>query len=212
MRIIILGAPGAGKGTQAGYIGARLGIPAISTGNIFREVIASGSELGETLRRYIDAGQLVPDGIVMDAIKHRLEQPDCAGGFILDGFPRTLAQAQALDEMGVTIDAVVDIEVPDDEIIGRMGGRRVCPCGASYHIRYNPPRRSGRCDACGDVLSMRADDAPDTVKARLRVYHSQTESLKAYYRDRGTYVTVIGQDDPADTRALTMAALGIETD
>lgn len=206
MNIIMLGAPGAGKGTQAENICEKLHIPAISTGNIIRAALKSGSEAGKKLKTYTDAGQLVPDEVVIDIIRERLAQPDCADGFVLDGFPRTITQAEALDAMGVTIDKVIDIEVSDDRIVARMSGRRVCEkCGASYHLLYKKPAAEGVCDACGGTLVQRRDDHPDTVLERLRVYHEQTEPLKAYYEKQGKLRIVEGQEEVADTTRLTLA-------
>ena len=206
MNIIMLGAPGAGKGTQAENICEKLHIPAISTGNIIRAALKSGSEAGKKLKAYTDAGPLVPDEVVIDIIRERLAQPDCADGFVLDGFPRTIAQAEALDAMGVTIDKVIDIEVSDDRIVARMSGRRVCEkCGASYHLLYKKPAAEGVCDACGGTLVQRRDDHPDTVLERLRVYHEQTEPLKAYYEKQGKLRIVEGQEEVADTTRLTLA-------
>ena len=208
MNIIMLGAPGAGKGTQAENICEKLHIPAISTGNIIRAALKSGSEAGKKLKAYTDAGQLVPDEVVIDIIRERLAQPDCADGFVLDGFPRTIAQAEALDAMGVTIDKVIDIEVSDDRIVARMSGRRVCEkCGASYHLLYKKPAVEGVCTNCGGTLVQRKDDHPDTVKDRLRVYHEQTEPLKEYYEKQGKLHIVEGQEEVADTTALTLKAL-----
>ena len=206
MNIIMLGAPGAGKGTQAENICEKLHIPAISTGNIIRAALKSGTEAGKRLKAYTDAGQLVPDEVVIDIIRDRLAQPDCANGFVLDGFPRTIAQAEALDAMGVRIDKVIDIEVSDDRITARMSGRRVCEkCGASYHLLYKKPETDGACDTCGGALVQRRDDHPDTVRERLRVYHEQTEPLKTYYQQQGKLRIVQGQEEVADTTRLTLA-------
>ena len=206
MNIIMLGAPGAGKGTQAEIICEKLHIPAISTGNIIRAALKSGSEAGKRLKTYTDAGQLVPDAVVIDIIRERLAQSDCNRGFVLDGFPRTIAQAEALDAMGVRIDKVIDIEVSDDRIAARMSGRRVCEkCGASYHLKYKRPVIEDACDTCGGALIQRRDDHPDTVRERLRVYHAQTEPLKAYYQQQGKLRIVQGQEDVADTTRLTLA-------
>lgn len=206
MNIIMLGAPGAGKGTQAEIICEKLHIPAISTGNIIRAALKSGTEAGKRLKAYTDAGQLVPDEVVIDIIRERLAQPDCANGFVLDGFPRTIAQAEALDAMGVRIDKVIDIEVSDDRITTRMSGRRVCEkCGASYHLLYKKPGTDGACDTCGGALIQRRDDHPDTVRERLRVYHEQTEPLKTYYQQQGKLRIVQGQEEVADTTRLTLA-------
>ena len=208
MNIILLGAPGAGKGTQAEKICEYLKIPTISTGNIIREALKSGTEMGLKAKSFMDAGALVPDEVVIGIIKERLAKDDCANGFILDGFPRTIPQAEALDTMGVVIDKVIDIEVPDERIIGRMSGRRVCgSCGASYHLEYKLPKTEGVCDLCAGALVQRKDDHPDTVKARLEVYHSETEPLKEYYSKQGKLSIVEGQEDIADTTALVFAQL-----
>ena len=208
MNIILLGAPGAGKGTQAEKICEHLSIPAISTGNIIREALKSGTEMGLKAKAFVDAGQLVPDEVVIGIIKERLANDDCKNGFILDGFPRTIPQAEALDKMGVVIDKVIDIEVPDERIIGRMSGRRVCgSCGASYHLEYKVPKTEGVCDLCAGALIQRKDDHPDTVKARLEVYHSETEPLKEYYSKQGKLSVVEGQEEIADTTALVFAQL-----
>jgi len=208
MNLILLGAPGAGKGTQAEVISEHLHIPTISTGNIIREALKSGSEMGEKARSYMDKGALVPDEIVIGIIKERLAEEDCRNGFILDGFPRTIPQAEALDRMGIVIDRVIDIEVADDVIARRVSSRRVClACGATYHIDYQKPSVEGVCDKCGDTLVQRKDDHPDTVKDRLHVYHEQTEPLKAYYEKSGKLRIVEGQEEVKDTSALTLAAL-----
>ena len=208
MNLILLGAPGAGKGTQAEVIAEHLSIPTISTGNIIREALKSGTEMGRTAKEYMDAGKLVPDDIVIGIIQERLAQPDCAGGFILDGFPRTIPQAEALDRMGIVIDRVIDIEVADETIARRVSGRRVCPaCGASYHVDYKRPAVENVCDRCGDTLVQRKDDHPDTVRERLRVYHEQTEPLKGYYAQSGKLYIVEGQEEVADTTRLTLAAI-----
>lgn len=208
MNLILLGAPGAGKGTQAEVIAEHLSIPTISTGNIIREALKSGTEMGRKAKEYMDAGKLVPDDIVIGIIQERLAQPDCAGGFILDGFPRTIPQAEALDRMGIVIDRVIDIEVADETIARRVSGRRVCPaCGASYHVDYKRPAVENVCDRCGDTLVQRKDDHPDTVRERLRVYHEQTEPLKGYYAQSGKLYIVEGQEDVADTTRLTLAAI-----
>ena len=208
MKLILLGAPGAGKGTQAEVIGKALNIPAISTGNIIREALAQGTEMGLKAKSFMDAGQLVPDDVVIGIIKERLAKDDCANGFILDGFPRTIPQAEALDAMGVIIDKVIDIEVPDEKIAARMSGRRVCKdCGSSYHLEYKAPKAEGVCDACDGELIQRKDDAPETVLDRLAVYHKQTEPLKDYYSKKGILRIVEGQEEIADTSALTLKAL-----
>lgn len=208
MNIILLGAPGAGKGTQAEKICEHLSIPTISTGNIIREALKSGTEMGLKAKSFMDAGQLVPDDVVIGIIKERLANDDCKNGFILDGFPRTIPQAEALDTMGVVIDKVIDIEVPDERIIGRMSGRRVCgSCGASYHLEYKKPKTDGVCDLCAGALVQRKDDHPDTVKARLEVYHKETEPLKEYYSKQNKLAIVEGQEEISDTTALVFAQL-----
>ena len=208
MKLILLGAPGAGKGTQAEVICKALNIPAISTGNIIREALAQGTEMGLKAKSFMDAGQLVPDDVVIGIIKERLAKDDCANGFILDGFPRTIPQAEALDAMGVVIDRVIDIEVPDEKIAARMSGRRVCKdCGSSYHLEYKAPKAEGICYACEGELIQRKDDAPETVLDRLAVYHKQTEPLKDFYSKKGILRIVEGQEEIADTSALTLKAL-----
>lgn len=208
MKLILLGAPGAGKGTQAEKICEKLSIPAISTGNIIREALKNGTQMGLKAKSFIDAGQLVPDEVVIGIIKDRLAQNDCANGFILDGFPRTIPQAEALDEMGVEIDKVIDIEVPDEKITERMSGRRVCKeCGASYHLVYKKPEKEGVCNLCGGELVQRKDDHPDTVLDRLKVYHEQTEPLKDFYAKKGKLRIVEGQEKVEDTTAATFRAL-----
>ena len=211
MNIIFFGAPGAGKGTQAEIVSKKLDIPTISTGNIIREAIKNGTEMGLSAKSYIDAGKLVPDEVVIGIIKDRLDKDDCKNGFILDGFPRTIPQAKALDEMGVKVDVVLNIEVSDEDIVNRMSGRRTCPkCGSTYHIEFNPTKTEGVCDNCGAELTVRKDDHPDVVKSRLDVYHSETEPLKAFYEEKGILRTVVGQKELKDTTALTAKALGIE--
>ncbi len=210
MKLIFLGAPGAGKGTQAEFVSAHLNIPTISTGNIIREALKSGTEMGLKAKSFIEAGQLVPDDVVIGIIQDRLAESDCENGFILDGFPRTIPQAEALDRMGVNIDKVVDIEVPDETIARRVSGRRVClKCGATFHLDYKKPQVDGVCDKCGDTLVQRKDDAPETVIERLRVYHESTEPLVAYYREAGKLCVVEGQEEVADTTKLVFAALGV---
>lgn len=208
MKIIFLGAPGAGKGTQADNVSKRYGIPAISTGAIIREAIKNGTDMGIAAKSYTDNGALVPDEVVIGIIRERLAEADCKDGFILDGFPRTVPQAEALDRMGVTIDMVISIEVPDEKIIARMGGRRVCSkCGASYHIDYKPSRDGVNCDECGTELTIRRDDSPEVVKSRLDTYHELTEPLKEYYERTGKLKTVIGQEEVADTTRLTFGVI-----
>ena len=208
MNIVLLGAPGAGKGTQAEIICDRLHIPQISTGNILRQAIKDGTEMGLKAKSYMDAGDLVPDEVIFGILHDRLGQDDCKNGFILDGFPRTIPQAEALDEMGVRIDKVIDIEVPDEKIASRLSGRRVClKCGATYHTEFKKPKTEGICDACGDTLVQRKDDMPETVLDRLKTYHEQTEPLKGYYEKKGILRVVEGQEEVADTTALTFKAL-----
>ena len=196
MNLILLGAPGAGKGTQAELLLEKLGIPSISTGNMLREAIRNGTPLGMKAKQYMDEGALVPDELVLGIVAERVTQPDCANGFILDGVPRTLAQAEALDAKGVRIDHVVSIEVDDSVIEGRMTGRRVCSkCGASYHVVANAPKTEGVCDLCGSELIIRKDDAPETVRHRLEVYHASTEILKNYYEKQNKLRLVEGNQD-----------------
>ena len=210
IKLILLGAPGAGKGTQAEIISKKYAIPSISTGNMIREASAAGTEMGRNAKSFIDSGALVPDEVVIGIIKERLAKPDCENGFILDGFPRTVPQAQALDDMGVEITDVISIEVPDEKIVERMGGRRVCKsCGASYHVKFNPSENGEFCD-CGELLTIRSDDAPEVVKKRLETYHSQTEPLKGFYEAKGILKLVEGQEKLEDTTALTQAALEAE--
>lgn len=209
MRLILLGAPGAGKGTQAERIAAQLNIPTISTGNILREAIKNGTPIGLQAKGLIDQGKLVPDDVIIGIVRERLAKADCANGYILDGVPRTIPQAQALLEQGVEIDRVVSIEIADEVIEGRMTGRRVCgTCGASYHIVANPPKTEGICNSCGSELMIRKDDKPETVRHRLAVYHAETEALKGFYENLGKLRLVNG-DQPIDaaTRDI-LAALG----
>ncbi|NLG93519.1 MAG: adenylate kinase [Clostridiales bacterium] len=208
MKLILLGAPGAGKGTQAEVICERFNIPTISTGNIIREALKSGTEMGIRAKSFVDAGKLVPDEVVIGIIQERLAKDDCSNGFVLDGFPRTIPQAEALDKMGIAIDKVIDIEVPDEVIVERMSGRRVCEsCGASYHLVYNKPDVEGVCSKCGGTLVQRKDDHPDTVKERLKVYHDQTEPLKGYYSKQGKLYVVEGHEDVASTTKRVLAAI-----
>ncbi len=209
MKLIMLGAPGAGKGTQAEILSERLSIPTISTGNIIREALKSGTEMGVRAKSYMEQGKLVPDEVVIGIIRERLAKDDCKNGFILDGFPRTIPQAEALDNMGIAIDFVIDLEVSDETIVQRMSGRRVCEaCGASYHLLFKKSAVEGVCDKCSGTLVQRKDDHPDTVKERLKVYHEQTEPLKAYYEKQGKLVVVQGQNDVEDTTRLTLASIG----
>ena len=210
MKLIFLGAPGAGKGTQAEIIAAELKIPTISTGNIIREALANGTDMGLKAKAFIEAGKLVPDDVVIGIIKERLAADDCDGGFILDGFPRTIPQAEALDNMGIIIDKVVDIDVPDENIVNRMSGRRVCKaCGSSYHIENKKPKVEGVCDACGGELQIRKDDAPETVLDRLNVYHEQTEPLKDFYAKCGKLRSVEGT---APIKEITASILKVLED
>lgn len=208
MNIILLGAPGAGKGTQAEVICGKLGIPSISTGNIIREALKNGTETGRKAKSFMDKGELVPDEVVIDIIKERLVKDDCKNGFILDGFPRTVPQAEALDKMGVVIDKVIEISVSDETIKQRLTGRRVCEkCGASYHIVYKPTKVEGICNLCGGKTVIRKDDRPETVEARLAVYHKQTAPLKGYYEAQNKLVSVDGQESVEHTSQLTLKAI-----
>ena len=207
MNLILMGAPGAGKGTQSSKISAKYNIPAVSTGDMLRAAVKAGTKLGLSAKEYMDAGKLVPDEVVVGIIKDHLSTEACANGFILDGFPRTIPQAEALESMGVKIDVVLSIEVPDDKIIARMSGRRVCACGASYHVEYIKPQVDGVCDKCGAQLYIRDDDREETVANRLKTYHAQTEPLKGFYSERGNLICVEGQEEVADTTALVLGAL-----
>ena len=211
MNLILLGAPGAGKGTQAELLVKQLSIPAISTGNMLREAIANGTELGKQVKKIMDEGSLVPDDVILDIVAERVSQDDCAKGFILDGVPRTLAQAEALETRGVRIDHVVSIEIDDSEIEGRMTGRRVCSkCGASYHVVANPPKAEGICDQCQGELIIRKDDTAETVRHRLNVYHAQTEVLKDFYQARGKLRLVGGNQPIEDANRDILTAIGAE--
>ena len=211
MNLILLGAPGAGKGTQAEMLAAKLQIPSISTGNMLREAIANGTELGKQAKQAMDEGRLVSDELVLGIVKERTAKPDCQNGFILDGVPRTLAQAKALDEMGIKLDHVVSLEIDDAVIEGRMTGRRVCPkCGASYHITANPPKKDNTCDLCEAELIIRKDDAPETVKSRLVVYHQSTEVLKDYYAAQGKLRLIEGDQSIEGAFKDILKALGVE--
>ena len=207
MNLILLGAPGAGKGTQAVKISEKYQIPAIATGDILRAECKAGTELGNEAQAYLALGQLVPDSVVIGIIKKYMVENNCENGFLLDGFPRSIPQAEALEKMNIHIDAVLNIEVPDQKIIERMSGRRVCSCGSSYHIVYNPPIKEDVCDRCGEALYIRADDTAETVKKRLETFHKETEPLKTFYTERGLLLTVEGQDEVADTTALVFQVL-----
>ncbi|MDP4133131.1 MAG: adenylate kinase [Bacillota bacterium] len=209
MKLILLGPPGAGKGTQAEFLSERFGIPAISTGAIIRDVIASGSDEGKAIKERIDSGNLLSDETVVEMVKNRLTKEDCKNGFMLDGFPRTINQAKALDDMEIVIDKVLSIELSDEEIIKRLSGRRECKnCRASYHVEDNPPKKPGVCDRCGGELIIRADDNPETIKNRLSVYYESTEPLKSYYEKKGLLVTARGQKALPDTKREVLKALG----
>ena len=211
MDIILLGAPGAGKGTQAELLVEKLSIPAISTGNMLREAVANGTALGKKVKVYMDGGLLVPDELILGIIAERVAQPDCQNGFILDGVPRTLAQAEALAEKGVNIDHVVSIEIDDEVIERRMTGRRVCgKCGCSFHIVANPPKTEGICDQCGGELVIRKDDAPETVRRRLQVYHESTEVLKDYYAKAGKLRIINGNQPIESANRDILKAIGAE--
>ena len=210
MKIIMLGAPGAGKGTQAAVIAEKLGIPTISTGNILRAAVKAGTPVGLKAKSFMDAGALVPDDVIIGILAEALQGPACAKGYILDGVPRTIPQAEAMEAQGVEIDVALDLEVPDETIVERMSGRRVCPaCGATYHVVTMPPKKEGVCDKCGDSLIIRTDDAPETVKGRLRTYHEQTEPLIAFYKARGKLKTVDNQPSIEATTAEIIKTLGI---
>lgn len=212
MRLILLGAPGAGKGTQAAILSKTFSIPTISTGNMLRAAMKNGTPLGLKVKEAMDAGNLVPDELIIGIIRERLAEADCANGYILDGVPRTIPQAAAMEEAGIKIDAVISIEIDDEIIVRRMGGRRVCEsCGASYHLVAVPPKQEGICDSCGGKLVQRKDDDPETVLSRLAVYHKATEPLKAFYAERGLLKAVDGNSDtvPGTNKAI-LSALGIE--
>ena len=211
MNLILLGAPGAGKGTQAELLVRALSIPAISTGNMLRDAMNHKTPLGEQVRQIMDSGMLVPDDVVMDLVSRRVEREDCKNGFILDGVPRTLSQAEAIDAAGINVDYVISIEIDDAVIEDRMTGRRLCPkCGASYHIVNNRPNIEGICNNCGSELTIRKDDDPETVRGRLDLYHSRTEVLKAYYEKQGKLVLIQGNQPIADTNRDILKAIGAE--
>ena len=213
MKIIMLGAPGAGKGTQAKKIAAKYDIPHISTGDIFRANIKNGTELGNKAKTYMDQGLLVPDELVVDLVVDRVKQDDCKKGYVLDGFPRTIPQAEALDKalaaIGEKMDYAIDVDVPDESIVTRMGGRRAClKCGATYHVMFNPPKSEGVCDSCKEALVLRDDDKPETVQKRLTVYHDQTQPLIEYYKGQGILVTVDGTKELNDVFKDIVNVLG----
>lgn len=210
MRLILLGAPGAGKGTQAEILSKELNIPTISTGNILRAAMKNGTPVGLKAKSYVEAGKLVPDDVIIGIIEERLAQPECSSGYILDGVPRTIPQAQAMEEKGVAIDWAVSIEVEDETIVQRMSGRRTCKnCSQTFHIVNNPPKQEGICDSCGGELTIRKDDAPETVMTRLQVYHKETEPLKDFYAERGKLKTVENQPSIEATTAAIRETLGI---
>ena len=210
MKLILLGAPGAGKGTQAEILCDKLGIPTISTGNILRAAVKDGTPMGKKAKGFMDAGALVPDDVIVGIVKERLAEPDCAKGFILDGMPRTIPQAEALEQHGIDVDTALSIEIADETIIERMSGRRTCKdCSATFHIVSNPPKVEGKCDFCGGELTIRKDDAPETVKARLETYHKETEPLKAFYASRGKLKSVENQPTIEATTEVIKSALGI---
>ena len=210
MKLIMLGAPGAGKGTQSEILSAKLNIPTVSTGNILRAAIQDGTPTGLEAKSYMDAGKLVPDSVIIGIVAERLAQPDCANGYILDGVPRTIGQAEALDQAGITFDHVVSIEITDQEIEERMGGRRVCQsCGTPFHIKSRPPKKEGVCDNCGGPLILRDDDKPETVRHRLEVYHAETEPLKDFYAKKGILSPVDNQPTIEATTKVILEALGL---
>ena len=210
MKLILLGAPGAGKGTQAEILSRELGIPTISTGNILRAAMKAGTEVGLKAKAYVEAGKLVPDDVIIGIIRERLSQDDCRVGYILDGVPRTIGQAETMESMGIAIDCALSIEVDDDVIVDRMSGRRTCKdCSQTFHVVNNPPKNEGVCDSCGGELTIRKDDAPETVKARLATFHKETEPLKDFYAERGLLRTVDNQPTIELTTAEIKKALGI---
>lgn len=213
MKVIMLGAPGAGKGTQAKRIADKYGVPHVSTGDIFRANLKNGTELGMEAKKYMDAGQLVPDELTVKILLDRVAQDDCKNGYVLDGFPRTIPQAEVLDkalaELGDHVDYAIDVDVPDENIVRRMSGRRACTgCGATYHIEHVPPKAEGICDRCGETLVLRDDDKPETVQNRLKVYHDQTQPLISYYTNKGILRTVDGTKDMDDVFAAITEILG----
>lgn len=211
MRLTIMGPPGGGKGTQAELLRDKLGIPHISTGAIIRKAISEKTPLGLQAEEYIAEGHLVPDDVVIAMVKERLQESDCQKGYILDGFPRTIPQAEAMAEMGIELDCALDIEVEDDSIVERLSGRRECKaCAAPYHVKYNPPKEEGKCDKCGGELIIRSDDVPETIRERLNVYHKQTEPLKEFYKAKGLIRVAKGCEELSDTTANVMKAIGVE--
>lgn len=211
MKITIMGPPGGGKGTQAEILSEKLSIPHISTGAIIRSAIREKTELGKAAEDYIANGQLVPDKLVIDMVSKRLSEKDCENGYILDGFPRTLPQADAMDEIGIELDYALNLLVNDEVIVDRLGGRRECKaCAAPYHVKFNPPEKEGVCDKCGGVLITRADDVPDTIRQRLSVYHSETEPLVDFYKKKDVLVNVTGKDSIEDTTDAVLEALGVK--
>ena len=210
MKLILLGAPGAGKGTQAEILSKLLNIPTISTGNILRAAIKNGTPVGLQAKSYIDSGKLVPDDVIIGITEERLSQPDCAEGYILDGVPRTIPQAEAMEKKGIDIDCALSIEIADETIVERMSGRRTCKeCSQTFHIVSNPPKKEGICDFCGGELTIRKDDAPETVMARLATFHKETEPLKAFYKERGKLKTVENQSSIEKTTEAVRSVLGI---
>lgn len=210
MKLILLGAPGAGKGTQADIISQKLSIPTISTGNILRAAVKNGTPIGLKAKEFMDAGKLVPDEVILGIVVERLAQSDCANGYILDGVPRTIAQAEFLEKEGIKFDVVLSIEISDEEIVNRMGGRRACNgCGATYHLVSAPTKVEGKCDKCDGELYLRDDDKAETVKHRLEVYHSQTAPLKDFYETRGLLKSVDNQPTIQATTVVVMEALGV---
>lgn len=210
MKLILLGAPGAGKGTQAEILSRRCNIPTISTGNILRAAMKAGTPVGLKAKEYVEAGKLVPDDVIIGIVRERLSEDDCKKGYILDGMPRTIPQAQALEEAGIDIDVALSLEISDEEIVRRMSGRRTCKdCSTTFHVVSNPPKTEGKCDNCGGELTIRKDDAPETVKARLDVYHKETEPLKDFYSKRGRLRLVDNQPTVEETTAQVVKALGI---
>ena len=210
MKLVLLGAPGAGKGTQAEILSRKLNIPTISTGNILRAAMKNGTPVGLKAKSYVESGKLVPDDVIIGIVTERLAEDDCKNGYILDGVPRTIAQAEAMEQAGISFDAVVAIEIPDEKIVARMGGRRVCEsCGASYHIVNIPPKKEAVCDVCGGKLVQRKDDDPNTVRDRLAVYHKETEPLKGFYEARGILKTVEDQPTVAGTTQAILRELGV---